>query len=204
VKNRRWTWVGIGIFATLVAAGLVWYYFIRLPEEPVEAAEFKDRAAANAEVSAAQMPLVFTGRHGETISLDQYRGKKNVVLVVMRGLPRYLCLYCLAQTGSLIRNYGDITRRNAEVLVVFPGTPKQTELFLSMARGTVENASVPFPVAVDENFKAVDQLGIRGDLAKPSTYVLDKQGQVRYAYVGASRTDRPSVKAVLAQLDKLQ
>jgi hypothetical protein len=46
-------------------------------------------------------------------------------------------------------------------------------------------------------------LGIRGDLAKPSVYVLDKQGNVVYAYVGETLTDRPSVRVLLAQLDKL-
>ena len=49
---------------------------------------------------------------------------------------------------------------------------------------------------------ACDRLGIRDDLAKPSTYILDTRGNVVYAYVGETSTDRPSVKAVLTQLDK--
>ena len=51
--------------------------------------------------------------------------------------------------------------------------------------------------------KAVDHLGIRKDLSKPATYILDKQGQTRFAYVGDSLADRPSVKALLEQLDAL-
>jgi hypothetical protein len=50
----------------------------------------------------------------------------------------------------------------------------------------------------------VNKLGIQGDLARPSTYILDKQGAVVYGYVGETQVDRPSVKALLAQLDKLQ
>ena len=48
-----------------------------------------------------------------------------------------------------------------------------------------------------------DRLGIRADLALPSTYILDRDGKVRLAYVGATLTDRPSVKAMLDQLDRL-
>jgi hypothetical protein len=51
--------------------------------------------------------------------------------------------------------------------------------------------------------KAVNSLGISGDLAKPSTYILDKKGNAVFAFVGETTADRPSVKALLAQLDKL-
>ena len=50
---------------------------------------------------------------------------------------------------------------------------------------------------------AVDALGIRADLSKPATYILDKQGEVRFAYVGRDLADRPSVKALLDQLDQI-
>ena len=56
---------------------------------------------------------------------------------------------------------------------------------------------------LDVQLKVVDQLGIRKDLSKPATYILDKEGQTRFAYVGESLADRPSVKALLEQLDLL-
>ena len=62
---------------------------------------------------------------------------------------------------------------------------------------------IPFPIVLDVELKAVNQLGIRKDLSKPATYILDKQGQTRFAYVGDSLADRPSVKALLDQLDAL-
>ena len=58
----------------------------------------------------------------------------------------------------------------------------------------------PFPLVLDVELHAVDQLGIRADLSKPATYILDKQGQVRFAYVGSTIADRPSVKSLLDQL----
>ncbi len=64
-------------------------------------------------------------------------------------------------------------------------------------------AETPFPLVLDVELRAVDQLGIRADLAKPSTYILDKQGRLRFAYVGATPADRPSVQSILEQLDAL-
>ena len=57
---------------------------------------------------------------------------------------------------------------------------------------------------VDEDLAAVNQLGISAQLAFPSTFIVDKQGQVRLSYVGSDPTDRPSIKALLAQLGDLQ
>ena len=62
---------------------------------------------------------------------------------------------------------------------------------------------LPFPLLLDENYQNIEKLGIRGDQAKPSTYIIDKQGKVRFAYVGATTADRPSIKALLDQLDAL-
>jgi peroxiredoxin len=61
-------------------------------------------------------------------------------------------------------------------------------------------AEPPFPLVLDVELRAVDQLGIRADLSKPATYILDKQGQVRFAYVGATIADRPSIQSMLEQL----
>ena len=57
---------------------------------------------------------------------------------------------------------------------------------------------------LDKECQACERLGIRDDLAKPSTYILDKRGNLVYAYVGETSTDRPSVKAILKQLDQAQ
>ena len=63
---------------------------------------------------------------------------------------------------------------------------------------------MPFPILLDEELKAVDFFKIRASLAMPSTYILDQQGQVRFAYVGTTVADRPSIDALLQQLDLLQ
>ncbi len=165
--------------------------------------QFKDDAAANATVAADAFPHSYVDSAGQPHDLSKFRGVKPVVVVVMRGFPGFVCPNCSAQTSRLIRNYPEFVKRGAELLVVYPGPKDSVAEFVAVSRREADNADVPFPLLLDPDFVAVNKLGIRADLARPSTYILDKTGVVRFAYVGASTADRPSVKAMLDQLDRL-
>jgi peroxiredoxin len=173
------------------------------------AAAFKDDAPTNAPLERGNFPLAFVDGDGRPVDLTQYRGQKKVVLVVLRGIPQspggVFCPSCLAQTGSLLANRQQFAERQAEVLVVFPGPSERLGEFLRTAREhTPGEPDRWFQVLLDRECRACERLGIRDDLAKPSTYILDTQGNLVYAYVGETSTDRPSVKALLAQLAKVQ
>jgi peroxiredoxin len=168
---------------------------------------FKDDAPANARPAAGTFPTSFVDRFGRTVDLTRYKGKQKVVLIVLRGLPlstpNEFCPSCLAQVSGLLANEDQFRSRGAEVLVVFPGPSERVGEFLQSATTmTPGEPPVRFPVLLDKDCSACDRLGIRADLAKPSTYVLNTKGEVVYAYVGETSTDRPSVKAVLARLDQ--
>lgn len=168
---------------------------------------FKDDAPANATVGADEFPLAFVDANGEPIDLARYRGKKKVVLVVLRGVARSerggFCPSCLAQSGSLAANGPEFDKRGAVVLLVFPGPSERVGEFVRRVKDDAPgNPGLSFRILLDRECAACDRLGIRDDLAKPSTYILDTCGNVVYAYVGETSTDRPSVKAVLAQLDR--
>src|SRR5262245_39426441 len=68
------------------------------------ATDFKDDAPANA-TARSDLPLSFVDSDGNPVDLTQYRGKKKVVLIVLRGMPQspggVFCPSCLAQTSSL-------------------------------------------------------------------------------------------------------
>ncbi len=169
---------------------------------------FRDDAAANAAVADGGFPQTFTDADGVAVDLRQYRGAKLVV-VVLRGVPRSegggFCPSCLAQAGSLAANRDEFDRRKVEVLVLFPGASERLGEFLQVVkRQTPGEPAGRYRMLLDRDGVACDRLGIRADLAKPSTYVLDSRGRVTYAYVGETSTDRPSVKAVLAQLDRAE
>jgi peroxiredoxin len=163
----------------------------------------KDKVTSNTEIADDALALSFVDSKGLPLDVKQYRGKKNLVLVVTRGFPGYVCPVCSTQTSRLITNYAEFTRRDTEVLLVFPSSKARLPEFVQACQSQANNAPVPFPILLDEDFRVVDKLGIKADLAKPSTYILDKKGQVRFAYVGATAEDRPSVKAMLEQLDAL-
>ncbi len=173
------------------------------------AAGFRDDPTPNRTVTGEQVPLKFMDVDGRAVDLASFRGRSNVVLVVVKGMPKYpgglFCPGCLAQVNALVANHDAFIRRNAVILMVFPGPTDKIPDFLASARvdGVDGNPKLPFTLLKDTDLKAVAALGIHGDLAKPSTYILDKSGNAVFAYVGETTTDRPSVKALLAQLDKL-
>ena len=179
------------------------------PDLKAVAAQFHADPKSNRKVSGDQIPLKFIDTEGKEVDLASFRGKSNVVLVVVKGMPKYpggkFCPGCLAQVNSLTANHAEFEKRNAQILMVFPGSPDSLPQFLTDGKvdGKDGNPLVPFSMLLDKDLKAVQTLGISGDLAKPSTYILDKKGNAVFAFVGETTTDRPSVQALLTQLDKL-
>ncbi len=170
---------------------------------------FVDDLTTNTTVEDDISGLVFTDKQGQQIALRDYLGKKPLVLVITRGYSGSICPYCATQTSRLIANYEKFRERNAEVIVVYPlekpADQPNLDLFVAKAVSSLPagEQQVPFPLLLDIELKAVDKLGIRRSLSKPATYIFDKEGKVQFAYVGNSLSDRPSVKAMLDQLDRL-
>jgi peroxiredoxin len=170
---------------------------------------FADNAASQAPPEVGLYDLTFTTLDGKTTAVRDYGAGKSIVLVVTRGNTQPVCPFCSTQTANFIRDYAQFQSRSAEVVLVYPvespGDEQNWSRFLADVRTKLNDPEklVPFPVVFDVNLTAVDRLGIRKDLSKPATYIVDPQGQVRYAYVGAHWADRPSIAAVLKELDKL-
>lgn len=166
---------------------------------------FWDDAETNTQLPMDINELTFVDTSGKQVKLEDYRGKKNVVLVITRGFSGRLCPFCRTQSSRLVANYEDFAKRDAEILLVYPGGSEHLEEFIDAAKVSEKKEvdQIPFPILLDSDLKAVNFLQIAADLAFPSTYILDKEGDVRFAYVGEEINDRPSVKAMLAQLDKI-
>jgi len=165
---------------------------------------FKDQVRTNAEVPPGLDGLVFFDTSGQRVALSSYLGQKNIVLVFTEGFSGVLCPFCKTQTSRLVDNYDKFQAADAEVLVVYPGTRDHVEEFIEAAKKTEKQQvdQIPFPIVLDEQMTAVDYFRIRANLAHPSTYVIDKAGNVRLAYVGKDMSaDRPSVSAILAEIE---
>lgn len=166
------------------------------PEDMV----FKDNVSTNTEVPAGLDGLIFVDTEGQRVALEDFMGKKNVILVFTEGFAGMLCPFCKTQTSRLVANYDKFAELDTEILVVYPGERDHLDEFIQAARttGREQVDRVPFPIVLDPKMTAVDYFDIRSKLAHPSTYVIDRQGNVRLAYVGADMSaDRPSVQALL-------
>ena len=79
---------------------------------------------------------------------------------------------------------------------------------LSKAQYMAEGVGIPFPVLYDPDADVVRDYGVfnlrRDGLAAPSTFIIDKEGIIRFKQVGLSTSDRPSTQQVLEQLRLLE
>jgi peroxiredoxin len=153
--------------------------------------------------------LQLTDAKGDSKSVTEWAGGKHLVMIVSRGYFGTLCPYCSAQAHDLAMGYDEIKAEGATLVLVFPVENKvdgvKWEEFQSDAlKDTgLEKEGFPFPVVVDEGLAVVDRLGIRGQLAKPATYILDSAGNLRFSYVGRDPGDRPRFGTILEQLKQL-
>ena len=173
-------------------------------EPDISAVAFVDQVQSNREDDGTVNGLEFVDTNGDPVQIRQYRGKQNLVLVFTRGFSGQLCPYCTTQTSRLIANYDKFRARDAEVLLVYPGSKDQLPQFRAAGLAASGQDQFPFPVLLDEDLAAVNQLGIAAQLASPSTFIIDKEGKIRLSYVGSNPVDRPSIQAMLDQLDRLQ
>ena len=74
---------------------------------------------------------------------------------------------------------------------------------LETSRKLVETLGLTFPVLGDTDVSVTRLYGIEEeakDIARPVTYVIDREGRVVYAHVGEAPRDRPLLDEVLAAI----
>ena len=84
----------------------------------------------------------------------------------------------------------------------------QTAFSVSVLLGVLSYVIVFLGAPAVEKFFRMDGLAallrIDGDLAHPTSFVIDKQGIVRYQYVGRSLSDRPGLKDLIKECKKVE
>jgi peroxiredoxin/uncharacterized coiled-coil protein SlyX len=149
----------------------------------------------------------FLNGGGRTIDLASYRGKKNVVVVILRGFDpdAGVCIACSGQTLALSQNLDEFEKRDAEVFIVYPGKAETAYKFVD-AVNDLQGSTTPLPLEIllDVDLAVVKDFRIEGRLAKPTSIIVDKQGVVQFAHVGRNKTDRPTVPELLKVLDGLR
>lgn len=163
----------------------------------------------DAGLKGQKLPLTkFIDSAGKMVDLSQYVGKNIVVLTVMKGFySQGICVYCTRQTADFARNAKAFKDANVEILVVYPGREEHINAFVRSVRDYEKSDDprfqLPFKVLLDVNQDAVRAFNIAGDLANPTTFILNKDGVVQYQYVGRTMSDRPTGSDILQEVKKI-
>ncbi len=88
------------------------------------------------------------------------------------------------------------------MVFVYPGPAESVPLFLQAVQSLGARTD-GLTIALDLDLALVRALVIEHELARPTSIIVDRSGAVRYAYVGGSIEDRPSVDDLLAALSHL-
>jgi peroxiredoxin len=155
-------------------------------------------------------------QNGKTVELKKLLTKGDVVLVFYRG---QWCPYCNKQLSKINDSLSFITAKGATVITVTPETAdniKKTVEKTKAAYSIVEDKGMAIMKSYKVNF-AVDaetitkykKYGIDfekanggngANLPVPATYIIGKDGKIKYAFFNADYSKRPSVKEILDNL----
>ncbi|WP_254512069.1 redoxin domain-containing protein [Anatilimnocola floriformis] len=209
----------------LIALAVVgWYLYQQLRPAPAYTFEVLEGPVESNQdnVTAAQlldMPLV--DEQGQPVSLRERQGKQHLVIVFTRGsmaavparskgpqLPQLpnVCPYCSTQATGIANCMPEFIKEDAAVLLVFPVTELTQNVDAVTLRNTVKKPGEEpaFPILLDVKLQAVDKLGLRDHLARPASFIIDKSGDLRFAYVAKKGSaDRPSGNELLRRVKQL-
>ena len=81
---------------------------------------------------------------------------------------------------------------------------------LEVVQDAAAAARLPYPILSDVALTAIDRYGVRHEdepkgrrIARPSLFILDRAGIVRFAHVGEHPRDRPALGAILLALEAI-
>ena len=96
--------------------------------------------------------------------------------------------------------YEEFEKRGAQVLAIAPDT-------LENARNFFRSHDIPFPCLSDDDRTVFRRYDVKSAMIslgqRPGLFIIDKEGVVRYAYLGWQQWEIPSVDETLEQLDAL-
>ncbi|GAB2853403.1 peroxiredoxin-like family protein [Streptomyces deserti] len=157
---------------------------------------------------------------GRTVALEALLAEGPVVLTFYRGA---WCPYCNLALRALQRHHDAITARGARLVAVSPQVPDES---LTLT----ERQELAFDVLSDVGCDTAKQYGLAFDLPEdlaalydrfgfdlqrvngghartlplPATYVIDRAGVIRWAFVDTDYTRRAEPADVLTALDALR
>ena len=121
-------------------------------------------------------------------ALSDYRGK-----VVMLNFWATWCPPCRREMPSMQRLYEKYRERGLEVVAVNQFEDPDL-VFEFTGRLSLEPT---FPILFDRESRVSEQFKVKG---LPTTYLLDREGKIRYRAIGGREFDHPEVEALIEGL----
>ncbi len=130
---------------------------------------------------------------GSQTDLTKHWAEKRVVLVFYMG---HWCPECQKQLGQLNEHQQDFAAKHTEVIAVSTDTPAD-------ATALKAKLGLTFDLYSDPELQTIAKWGVADygtNIAKPSTFVIQKGGAVTFKRIGGNTNDRPSADEILAAL----
>jgi peroxiredoxin Q/BCP len=129
---------------------------------------------------------------GQPISLSDYRGRSNLVLIFAGGGDSIPDIKILTEIAP---DYAGFLDEQTRVLAILQCTAE------TAARIKAET-NLPFPLLVDEDGRIHRQTGAADKYGQPATaiYITDRFGEVFAAYRAAERQTMPDVREIVTWL----
>ena len=141
---------------------------------------------------------------GNSVSLAKERAKGTTVLVLLRGFPGYQCPYCVKQVHDFVEHSADFAGKKVNVLLVYPGPPADLDQHAKEFLAKQSDLPPNIELVIDPDYKMTNLYGLRWDAphetAYPSTFILDKNGNILFEKISHSHGDRTSAEDILGQL----
>lgn len=138
---------------------------------------------------------------GQARTLSDLADDGPVVLLVLRGYPGYQCPICTRQVGDYLSNADAFAKRDATVVMVYPGP---ADGLTEHAEDFIAGKGLPshFVFLIDPDYSFTQQYGLRWDApdetAYPSTFVIQQGDRVvKHKHISHTYTDRPPAREIL-------
>lgn len=137
---------------------------------------------------------------GERVELAKMLKSGPVALIVLRGFPGYQCPVCNAQIGQFLTRAKKFEDVKTSIVLVYPGP---AEGLKKHADDFVRGKTLPKNVTlvIDPDYEFTKAYGLRwdeaGETAYPATFVIDREGIIRFSKISKNHGDRSSPDEVL-------
>jgi peroxiredoxin len=141
---------------------------------------------------------------GGSTTLSSFRGKKNVVLVFYRGS---WCPYCIKQLAGMRSLLDADMKKDTELLAVSVDGEADTQK--TMARISADGMAADFQFLSDADHAVIARYGILNPdagsrfIPHPATYVIDRDGVVRWRDIETDYKIRPANAQIVAAVRAL-